>query len=85
MANIKDCFIESHKLFYSREMECNFGYGCLCPTERVPNDAFCGLSSEHPTSSHPESSGKSMIVTLPKSSTTARFRLGQINTLQLSN
>lgn len=43
MANIKDCFIESHKLFYSKEMECSFGYSCLCPTERVLNGAPCGL------------------------------------------
>lgn len=81
MANIKDCFIESHEVVYSREMKCSFGYSCLCPTESVLNNAPRGLSYElHPIPSHSAPSGKSMIVTLPKVSTTAMFRLGQINT-----
>ena len=66
MASVKDYFIQSHELFFSREMQYSFGDSWLCPAERVPKDFACGLSFELFSSPNPVPSGKGAVLTLPK-------------------
>lgn len=81
-ADIENCFIQSHELFYSRETGCSFEDNWLFPAERVPKDLACRLSAElHRSAPHSAPSGKAAVLGLPEFSTPARFGLGLINTL----